>query len=48
MFGIAVGAVWRELELTLGRLHAERTDTGETLVGHDPSDELAQRRNRAV
>ncbi|MFJ7275367.1 MerR family transcriptional regulator [Kitasatospora sp. NPDC098663] len=48
VFGIAVGAVWRELELTLGRLHAERTDTGETLVGHDPSDELAQRRNRAV
>ncbi|MEV8328454.1 MerR family transcriptional regulator [Kitasatospora sp. NPDC056731] len=48
VFGIAVGVVWRELELTLGRLHAERTDTGETLVGHDPSDELAQRRNRAV
>ncbi|MBD0674886.1 MerR family transcriptional regulator [Kitasatospora sp. NPDC091335] len=48
VFGIAVGAVWRELELTLGRLHAERTDTGETLVGHDPGDELAQRRNRAV
>lgn len=48
VFGIAVGAVWQELELTLGRLHAERTDTGETLVGHDPGDELAQRRNRAV
>ncbi|MFF7995245.1 MerR family transcriptional regulator [Kitasatospora xanthocidica] len=48
VFGIAVGAVWRELELTLGRLHAERTDTGETLVGQDPADELAQRRNRAV
>ncbi|MFJ3220842.1 MerR family transcriptional regulator [Kitasatospora sp. NPDC086801] len=48
VFGIAVGAVWQELELTLGRLHGERTDTGETLVGHDPSDELAQRRNRAV
>ncbi|MGW3075287.1 MULTISPECIES: MerR family transcriptional regulator [unclassified Kitasatospora] len=48
IFGIAVGAVWQELELTLGRLHAERTDTGETLVGHDPADELAQRRNRAV
>ncbi|MFJ9775969.1 MerR family transcriptional regulator [Kitasatospora sp. NPDC101157] len=48
VFGIAVGAVWQELELTLGRLHAERTDTGETLVGHDPADELAQRRNRAV
>ncbi len=48
VFGIAVGAVWQELELTLGRLHAERTDTGETLVGNDPADELAQRRNRAV
>ncbi|WP_406195737.1 MerR family transcriptional regulator [Kitasatospora sp. NBC_01560] len=48
VFGIAVGAVWRELELTLGRLHAERTDTGETVIGHDPGDELAQRRNRAV
>ncbi|MGA5821600.1 MerR family transcriptional regulator [Kitasatospora sp. NPDC094028] len=48
VFGIAVGAVWQELELVLGRLHAERTDTGETLVGNDPADELAQRRNRAV
>ncbi|WP_200895330.1 MerR family transcriptional regulator [Kitasatospora griseola] len=48
VFGIAVGAVWQELEATLGRLHGERTDTGETLVGHDPGDELAQRRNRAV
>lgn len=48
VFGIAVGAVWQELELALSRLHAERTDTGETLVGHNPADELAQRRNRAV
>ncbi|MFE7192884.1 MerR family transcriptional regulator [Kitasatospora sp. NPDC057541] len=48
VFGIAVGAVWRELELTLVRLHGERTDTGETVVGQDPADELAQRRNRAV
>ncbi|WP_457029957.1 MerR family transcriptional regulator [Kitasatospora sp. P5_F3] len=47
VFGIAVGAVWRELETALSRLHAERTDTGETLVGQDPGDELAQRRNRA-
>ncbi|GAA2230009.1 MerR family transcriptional regulator [Kitasatospora cystarginea] len=47
VFGIAVGAVWQDLEATLGRLHAERTDTGETLIGHDPADELAQRRNRA-
>jgi DNA-binding transcriptional MerR regulator len=48
VFGIAVGAVWQELEATLGRLHAERTDTGETLLGQDPGDELARRRNRAV
>ncbi|MFC6598922.1 MerR family transcriptional regulator [Kitasatospora paranensis] len=48
MFGISVGAVWQELEATLGRLHAERTDTGETVLGQDPADELAQRRNRAV
>jgi DNA-binding transcriptional MerR regulator len=48
VFGIAIGAVWRELEASLGRLHAERTDTGETLVGHNPADELARRRNRAV
>jgi hypothetical protein len=34
--------------VTLGRLHAERTDTGETLLGQDPGDELARRRNRAV
>ncbi|GAA4841388.1 MerR family transcriptional regulator [Kitasatospora sp. NPDC048365] len=47
VFGIGVGAVWQELEAALSRLHAERTDTGETVVGHDPADELAQRRNRA-
>lgn len=48
VFGIAVGAVWRELEGSLSRLHAERTDTGETVPGDDPGDELARRRNRAV
>ncbi|WP_037568374.1 MerR family transcriptional regulator [Phaeacidiphilus oryzae] len=50
VFGIAVGAVWRELEGSLTRLHAERADTGETLPGNDPEDELAarRRRNRAV
>ena len=47
VFGIALGAVWRELEGSLGRLHGERADTGETLVGFDPGDELARRRNRA-
>lgn len=47
VFGIALGAVWRELETALGRLHGERVDTGETLIGFDPGDELARRRNRA-
>ncbi|MEY9967208.1 DNA-binding transcriptional MerR regulator [Streptacidiphilus sp. MAP12-16] len=47
VFGIALGAVWRELESSLRRLHGERADTGETLVGFDPADELARRRNRA-
>ena len=47
VFGIALGAVWRELESALGRLHGERADTGETVVGYDPGDELARRRNRA-
>ncbi|MFC1411022.1 MerR family transcriptional regulator [Streptacidiphilus sp. N1-12] len=47
VFGISLGAVWRELEAALGRLHGERVDTGETLVGFDPADELARRRNRA-
>jgi DNA-binding transcriptional MerR regulator len=46
VFGIAVGAVWRELEGSLSKLHGERADTGETLVGYDPADELARRRNR--
>jgi DNA-binding transcriptional MerR regulator len=47
VFGIAVGAVWREIEGSLSRLHGERLDTGEL---HGPaSDELAQRRRiRAV
>jgi len=52
VFGIAIGAVWRELEGSLTRLHAERTDTGETVPADDPADELARRRrardNRAV
>jgi DNA-binding transcriptional MerR regulator len=47
IFGIAVGAVWREVESSLSQLHGERTDTGEHLIGFDPSDELARRRNRA-
>ncbi len=48
IFGIAVGVVWRDVESALSQLHGERVDTGETLVGHHPSDELARRRNRAV
>ncbi len=47
IFGIAVGVVWRDVEGALSQLHSERVDTGETLVGHNPGDELARRRNRA-
>ncbi|MEV4744658.1 MerR family transcriptional regulator [Streptomyces sp. NPDC049555] len=48
VFGIAVGVVWRDVENALAQLHGERVDTGETLVGHHPGDELARRRsNRA-
>jgi DNA-binding transcriptional MerR regulator len=47
IFGIAVGVVWRDVEAALSQLHGERVDTGETVVGHNPEDELAQRRNRA-
>jgi len=47
VFGIALGAAWRELDAALRMLHGERTDTGETLAGYDPGDELARRRNRA-
>ncbi|MEV6317715.1 MerR family transcriptional regulator [Streptomyces sp. NPDC051776] len=48
IFGIAVGVVWRDVEDALAQLHGERVDTGETLIGHNPADELARRRNRAV
>ncbi|MEI5032582.1 MerR family transcriptional regulator [Streptomyces sp. S1A(2023)] len=48
VFGIAVGVVWRDVDAALSQLHGERVDTGETLVGHNPADELARRRNRAV
>nr|WP_242438870.1 MerR family transcriptional regulator [Streptomyces sp. CB00455] len=48
VFGIAVGVVWRDVENALSQLHGERVDTGETLVRHNPADELAARRNRAV
>ncbi|GGY00045.1 MerR family transcriptional regulator [Streptomyces minutiscleroticus] len=48
IFGIAVGVVWRDVESALSQLHGERVDTGETLLGQHPADELARRRNRAV
>ncbi|MFK4227703.1 MerR family transcriptional regulator [Streptomyces sp. NPDC019890] len=49
VFGIAVGVVWRDVEAALSQLHGERIDTGETLVGNNPADELARRRrDRAV
>ncbi|MCB5168709.1 MerR family transcriptional regulator [Streptomyces bambusae] len=48
VFGIAVGVVRRDVENALSQLHGERIDTGETLIGHNPADELARRRNRAV
>ncbi|UUS30031.1 MULTISPECIES: MerR family transcriptional regulator [Streptomyces] len=44
IFGIAVGVVWRDVEAALSQLHGERVDTGETLVRHNPADELARRR----
>nr|WP_317986022.1 MerR family transcriptional regulator [Streptomyces sp. 5-10] len=47
VFGIAVGVVWRDVESALSQLHGERVDTGETLIRHNPTDELAARRNRA-
>ncbi|MFG2226158.1 MerR family transcriptional regulator [Streptomyces sp. NPDC048644] len=47
VFGIAIGVVWRDVESTLSQLHGERVDTGETLIGQNPHDELARRRNRA-
>ncbi|GHF75178.1 putative HTH-type transcriptional regulator [Streptomyces mashuensis] len=47
VFGIAVGVVRRDVESALAQLHGERVDTGETLIGHNPADELARRRNRA-
>jgi DNA-binding transcriptional MerR regulator len=47
VFGIAVGMVWRDVESALSQMHGERVDTGETLIGHNPADELARRRHRA-
>ena len=41
IFGIAVGVVWRDVESALSQLHGEHVDTGETLIGQNPADELA-------
>nr|WP_324613054.1 MerR family transcriptional regulator [Streptomyces sp. SBT349] len=46
VFGIAVGAVWADVESALGQLPAERLDTGEPVPAAHPSDELARRRHR--
>ncbi|MDT0265739.1 MerR family transcriptional regulator [Streptomyces sp. DSM 44915] len=47
VFGIAVGAVWGDVEAALAQLHAERVDTGERVAPPEhPGDELARRRNR--
>lgn len=47
VFGIAVGVVWKDVEGALSQLHGESVETGETVVGDHPGDELARRRNRA-
>jgi DNA-binding transcriptional MerR regulator len=44
VFGIAVGAVWREVEADLASLPAERADGGVTVV----DDELSRRRARKI
>ncbi|MEO3756140.1 MerR family transcriptional regulator [Streptomyces sp. B6B3] len=46
VFGIAVGAVWADVEAALAQLPAERADTGERVTVDHPADELARRRHR--
>ncbi|TDC74425.1 MerR family transcriptional regulator [Streptomyces hainanensis] len=46
VFGIAVGAVWADVESALAQLQAERVDTGEAVPAEHPGDELARRRGR--
>jgi DNA-binding transcriptional MerR regulator len=46
VFGIAVGAVWSDVENALAQLQAERLDTGEPVPAAHPADELARRRQR--
>ncbi|MEU0932682.1 MULTISPECIES: MerR family transcriptional regulator [unclassified Embleya] len=44
VFGIAVGAVWREVEGSLAQLQGEHTGSGESIAQVHPGDELARRR----
>lgn len=46
IFGIAVGAVWRDVEVALAQLPAERVSTGESVLAEHSGDELARRRHR--
>ncbi|GAA1935672.1 MerR family transcriptional regulator [Streptomyces sodiiphilus] len=46
VFGIAVGAVWADVQSALAQLQAERVDTGESVLRDHPGDELARRRHR--
>ena len=47
VFGIAVGAVWNDVDRALAQLQAERVDTGEVIPAEHPADELARRRHRS-
>nr|WP_312871002.1 MerR family transcriptional regulator [Streptomyces lonarensis] len=47
VFGIAVGAVWADVEAGLARVQSESLTTGESVVPDHPEDELAKRRNRS-
>ncbi|WP_307721134.1 MerR family transcriptional regulator [Streptomyces otsuchiensis] len=46
LFGIAVGAVWTDVEEALAQLQAETVSSGETVIPDHPGDELARRRKR--
>jgi DNA-binding transcriptional MerR regulator len=48
VFGIAVSVVWKDVQAALSQLHAERVDTGETVIAQHPEDELARRRRDRV
>lgn len=46
VFGIAVDAVWADVEQALAQLPAEHVVTGEQVPADHPADELARRRRR--